>query len=85
MAKPKPTLLAQTDNGVNAAKVHDLVASLEDEVIRPLEFLSTLLKTNNSLLAFEPADLKALGWLLNSLCDRARSIIVEHLGDTVED
>jgi len=75
MAKPKPTL--QTDNGVNAAKVHDLVASLEDEVIRPLEFLSTLLRTNNSLLAFEAADLKALGWLLDSLCDRARRIIAE--------
>ena len=84
MAKPKPTLLA-TDNGVKAAKVHDFVTSLEDEVIRPLEFLSTLLRTNNALLAFEAADLKALGWLLNSLCDRAKRILAEHLGDIVED
>jgi len=85
MAKPKPNLLTQTDNGVKAAKVHDLVASLEDEIIRPFEFLSTLLRTNNSLLAFEAADLKAFGWLLDSLCDKAKRIIVEHLGDTVED
>ena len=84
MAKPKPTLLA-TDNGVKAVKVHDFVTSLEDEVIRPLEFLSTLLRTNNALLAFEPADLKALGWLLDSLCDRAKRILAEHLGDIVED
>jgi len=83
VTRAKATLVAERSNGIKGAHLHDTLAALTDEVIAPLEFLSTLLKTYSETgLAFESKDLRALGQLLDALCRKAESILTENLGES---
>jgi len=78
--------VAERSNGIKGAHLHDTLAALTDEVIAPLEFLSTLLKTYSETgLAFESKDLRALGQLLDALCHKAEGILTENLGESNAD
>jgi len=86
VTRAKATLVAERSNGIKGAHLHDTLAALTDEVIAPLEFLSTLLKTYSETgLAFESKDLRALGQLLDALCHKAEAIITEHLSESGSD
>jgi len=84
MAKTK------TDNGVSNVTLRDIIATLRNEVIYPLQTLSDLLLAAHSLAYIadrvEPqSTLEGIGHLLDALCVKAETILRERLGKPAED
>jgi len=67
------------NNGAEIVRIRDALMALHSEVIMPLEFLATVLKTYaDAALSFEAQHLNALGELLDALVSKAEQILREH-------
>ena len=85
MAKAKTQALNQIqpidlqNNRAEIVRIRDALMALHSEVIMPLEFLATVLKTYaDAALSFEAQHLNALGELLDALVSKAEQILREH-------
>jgi len=85
MAKAKTQALNQIqpidlqNNRAEIVRIRDALMALHSEVIMPLEFLVTVLKTYaDAALSFEAQHLNALGELLDALVSKAEQILREH-------